>query len=233
MNSPRPKTGDVLLQAEGVSKRYRQGGRTLDILNNLDLKVEAGEIVALVGPSGSGKSSLLHILGLLDTPDAGQVMIARQSASHLPEAQRTQLRRLAIGFVYQFHHLLAEFTAAENVAMPLIIAGVRKKQAVAKAVELLEGFGLAERAEHRPAQLSGGEQQRVAMARALVHDPLVVLADEPTGNLDPETSAGVFDVLMRQVRLRGMAALVATHNLDLADQMDRVLELKAGKVRPL
>lgn len=228
MNSPMEK--DVLLRAEGVVKTFTQGGRSLNVLNNLDMKLEAGEIVALVGPSGSGKSTLLQILGLLDKPTAGHLRIGQQAAEHLAETERTKLRRSHIGFVYQFHHLLPEFTAQENVAMPQIIAGVKRLDAMAKAAHLLEGLGLGQRLDHRPARLSGGEQQRVAIARALANDPKLLFADEPTGNLDPSTSAEVFDTLLAQVRGRGIGALIATHNMDLAEQMDRILEMKAGRV---
>lgn len=228
-----PIEQDLLLRAEGINKSFSQGDNTLTILNNLDLRIDAGEIVALVGPSGSGKSTLLQILGLLDKADSGQITIENQQLGSLNESKRTKLRLSSIGFVYQFHHLLPEFNAMENVALPLIIAGEPKRLAYERAMKLLHQMGLKDRADHRPAKLSGGEQQRVAIARALVHDPQILLADEPTGNLDPETSALVFDLLLDQVRERNIAALLATHNLDLADQMDRVLELKAGKLLPL
>lgn len=231
MNSPMEK--DVLLRAEGVVKTFTQGGRSLNVLNNLDMKLEAGEIVALVGPSGSGKSTLLQILGLLDKPSSGHLRIGQQAAEKLPEAERTKLRRSHIGFVYQFHHLLPEFSAQENVALPQIIAGVKRSDAMAKAAHMLEGLGLGQRLDHRPARLSGGEQQRVAIARALANDPKLLFADEPTGNLDPSTSAEVFDILLAQVRGRGIGALIATHNMDLAEQMDRILEMKAGRVLTL
>lgn len=230
---PLPLEKDVMLKAEGIVKTFTQGGRTLNVLNQLDMKLEAGEIVALVGPSGSGKSTLLQILGLLDKPTSGHLRIGERAAEKLNDAERTKLRRTHIGFVYQFHHLLPEFTAQENVAVPQIIAGVKKSDANAKAAHLLEGLGLGERLDHRPARLSGGEQQRVAIARALANDPKLLFADEPTGNLDPTTSAEVFDILLRQVRERGIGALIATHNLDLAEQMDRILELRSGRVFPL
>lgn len=219
-----------LLQASNITKSYKQGGKDLKILQNLELSVEAGEIVALVGPSGSGKSTLLQILGLLDTSSAGQLMYGRQDVSRLSDKGRTELRRGSIGFVYQFHHLLPEFSAAENAAMPLIIAGVKYDAAIAKAEKRLSAMGLGGRTGHRPAELSGGEQQRVAIARALIHDPHLLFADEPTGNLDPKTSDEVFDILLTQVRERSVGALIATHNIDLADRMDRVLELKNGRV---
>ena len=223
----------VLLKVQGLEKTYGKGETALTILHNLDMKLEGGEITALVGPSGSGKSTLLQILGLLDTASAGQIYIADQLVAKLNDKARTNLRRDHIGFVYQYHHLLPEFTALENVAMPQIIAGVKKKAAHEKAASLLERLGLGKRLTHRPGKLSGGEQQRVALARALVNDPTLLFADEPTGNLDPETAAEVFDIMLEQVRERGIGALIATHNLDLADQMDRVLELKAGRVVPL
>lgn len=227
---PMPLDRDTLLKAEGVVKTFTQGEKTLNVLNNLDMKLEAGEIVALVGPSGSGKSTLLQILGLLDKPTSGHLRIGDRAAEHLNDTERTKLRRTHIGFVYQFHHLLPEFTALENVAMPQIIAGVKRADAKDKAASLLESLGLGQRLDHRPAKLSGGEQQRVAIARALANDPKLLFADEPTGNLDPTTSAEVFDILLGQVRQRGIGALIATHNMDLADQMDRILELKAGRV---
>jgi lipoprotein-releasing system ATP-binding protein len=224
---------DALLFARNITKTFVQGGNKLNILNNLDLKIEGGELCALVGPSGSGKSTLLQILGLLDKPTSGQLKIAGQSAEKLGDKARTKLRLSEIGFVYQFHHLLPEFNALENVAMPQIIAGIPKKEAHEKAAERLEALGLGKRLDHRPSRLSGGEQQRVAIARALINEPKLLFADEPTGNLDPETSGEVFKILLDQVRGRQIGALIATHNLDLADQMDRVLELKAGKILSL
>lgn len=222
--------GNALLLARGVTKTFSQGGNTLSILNNLDLKIEGGELCALVGPSGSGKSTLLQILGLLDKPTSGSLSIAGKQVEKLGDKPRTKLRLSDIGFVYQFHHLLPEFTALENVAMPQIIAGVKKADAHEKAAERLKALGLGARLEHRPAKLSGGEQQRVAIARALINEPKLLFADEPTGNLDPETSEEVFNILLEQVRGRKIGALIATHNMDLAEQMDRVLELKAGKI---
>ncbi len=227
-----PIEENVLLKVQGLEKSFGDGETALTILKNLDMKLEGGEIVALVGPSGSGKSTLLQILGLLDTPSAGQIFIADKLVAKLSDKQRTKLRREHIGFVYQYHHLLPEFTALENVAMPRIIAGAKKQEAQDKAADLLKRLGLGERLSHRPARLSGGEQQRVALARALVNDPTLLFADEPTGNLDPETAAEVFDIMLEQVRDRGIGALIATHNMDLADQMDRALELKAGRVVP-
>ena len=221
---------NTLLLARGITKTFTQGGNKLNVLNNLDLKMDGGEITALVGPSGSGKSTLLQILGLLDKPTSGDLKIAGKSAAKLGDKSRTKLRLTEIGFVYQFHHLLPEFSAVENVAMPLIIKGQKKAEAQGRAAALLKDLGLKDRLHHRPSALSGGEQQRVAIARALANEPKLLFADEPTGNLDPETSDSVFDILMEQVRERNIAALIATHNHDLADQMDRVLELKAGKI---
>jgi lipoprotein-releasing system ATP-binding protein len=189
-----------------------------------------GELVALVGQSGTGKSSLLHMAGLLEAPSSGTVHIAGREASALPDAERTQLRRDTIGFVYQAHHLLPEFTALENVAMPLRIAGRSRAAAEAEAARLLTQLGLAQRLTHRPAQLSGGEQQRVAIARALANKPRLLLADEPTGNLDPRTSGGVFDALVELVRAEGLAALIATHNHELAAKMDRALIFENGRL---
>lgn len=224
---------DVLLKISGLGKTFSQGQRQLTIFKNIDMKIEAGEIVALVGPSGAGKSTLLQIAGLLDQPSAGRILINKQEAGRLNDQGRTTLRKDHIGFVYQFHHLLPEFSALENVAMPQIIAGVKRKPAHTKAEQILISVGLADRLHHRPSQLSGGEQQRVAIARALVNDPMLLFADEPTGNLDEQTSAAVFDILMSQVRERKIGALIATHNLQLADQMDRILELRAGTLLPL
>ena len=224
--------GQVLMTVQGVEKTYEQGGKTLNVLQNLNLRLRGGEITALVGPSGSGKSSLLHILGLLDTPTGGQVMIGNQIVGKMGDRARTKLRNQTIGFIYQFHHLLPEFSAIENVALPLIIAGEKLSYAKEIAEDYLVSMGLEQRLDHRPAQLSGGEQQRVAIARALANQPKLLFADEPTGNLDPETSAEVFDILLDQVRNRGIGALIATHNIDLAEEMDRILELKGGKLVP-
>lgn len=225
-----PLEQEVLLKLSGLCKTFEQGGQTLNIFQGLDLKVEAGELVALVGQSGSGKSTLLHIAGLLDKPSEGSIIIDHQDVTKLGDAGRTKLRLKDIGFIYQFHHLLAEFTAQENVAMPLIIAGVNHDEAMDKGAQVLNQLGLGKRLDHRPARLSGGEQQRVAIARALANDPKLLLADEPTGNLDPDTSAEVFDILLEQVRDRELGALIATHNHDLADRMDRALELKGGRL---
>lgn len=225
-----PLHEDAVLLVEKLEKTFTQGARSLTIFSDLDLKVEAGQCVALVGQSGSGKSTLLHIAGLLDKPTAGEVYIDHKPTSKMKDAQRTRLRNSYIGFIYQFHHLLPEFSALENAAMPLIIMGAKKKYAHNKAHGLLNDLGLGQRIHHRPAQLSGGEQQRVAIARALITEPKLLLADEPTGNLDPETSAEVFEMLMSAVRDRDIAALIATHNIQLAEKMDRRLQLKAGAI---
>lgn len=225
-----PLHANVVLQAEDVEKTFYQAGRALTVLDKLDIKLVSGEIVALVGPSGSGKSTLLQLLGLLDTPTSGKITIDGFDATNMKDGERTELRRQYIGFIYQFHHLLPEFNALENVILPQMIAGVSKKVAKNEAERLLVSLGLKDRMDHRPARLSGGEQQRVAIARALANKPKLLLADEPTGNLDPETSAEVFDMLMNLVREEDICALIATHNMDLADQMDRVLELKNGRV---
>ncbi|MGB4106647.1 MAG: ABC transporter ATP-binding protein [Alphaproteobacteria bacterium] len=227
-----PLEANTLLKVEGLEKTFIQGGRQLTIFKGLNMKLEGGEIVALVGQSGAGKSTLLQLIGLLDKPTAGSIRINNQSVQKLSDSERTRLRRDFIGFVYQFHYLLPEFTALENVALPQIIAGKNETEARDKAEEILSGLKLGDRLLHRPGLLSGGEQQRVAIARALANDPQLLFADEPTGNLDPETSAEVFDMLLQQVRQRRIGALVATHNLALADQMDRALELKAGKIVP-
>lgn len=221
---------DAVLRLAGVERRFRTGEGSLHVLRGIDLAIEAGEIVALVAPSGAGKSTLLHIAGLLERADAGRVIIAGQDATTLDDTARTALRRGVIGFVYQFHHLLAEFDAVENAAMPLIIAGRPKAEARDRARGLLESLGLGGRLRHRPARLSGGEQQRVAIARALAHRPRLLLADEPTGNLDLETAEVVFGELLGLVRAQGAAALIATHNPDLAARMDRTLRLRDGRI---
>lgn len=217
---------------DGVIRRYRSGDGMLDVLRGADLALAPGEIVALVAPSGTGKSTLLHIAGLLDQPDGGSVRIDGREISRLGDADRTRLRRNSVGFVYQFHHLLAEFTALENVVLPQMIAGRSRRDAAARAAALLDGFGLAHRHDHLPGKLSGGEQQRVAIARALANRPRVLLADEPTGNLDATTAEAVFTELLRTVREQRVAALIATHNRDLADRMDRVLTLREGRIVP-
>ena len=215
-----------VLRLEGIAKTYNPGTPgAVDVLRGLDLSVAQGEVVALVAPSGAGKSTLLHIAGLLDTPDAGRVVLNGRDMTRLPDRTRTEARRREVGFVYQFHHLLPEFTALENIVLPQLANGVTDGAARARARDLLARVGLTPRADHRPASLSGGEQQRVAFCRALANAPALLLADEPTGNLDPATSDRVFDVLMALVRETGMAALIATHNLDLAGRMDRVVRL--------
>ena len=220
-----------VLSLRGVTRTYTTGaGRDLTVLKGVDLDVHAGEIVGLIGPSGSGKSSLLHAAGLLEHPTAGQVAVTGVDCTHLNDRARSRLRLGAVGFVYQFHHLLAEFTALDNIALPQMIAGVRRPAARERARELLTQLGLGDRLEHQPAQLSGGEQQRVAIARALANQPRLLLADEPTGNLDPTTSGAVFQSLFDLARLRGVACLIATHNLHLADFMDRVFALEDGRL---
>jgi lipoprotein-releasing system ATP-binding protein len=218
------------LRLENVTRTFAQAAGVLEVFRGLDLVLKPGELVALVGPSGSGKSSLLHIAGLLEAPTSGEVFIGGLAASTLPDAERTRIRRDTIGFVYQAHHLLPEFSAVENVVMPQRIAGKPRAQAERDAVHILTHLGLGERLTHRPAQLSGGEQQRVAIARALANRPKILLADEPTGNLDSKTSGGVFASLVDLVRSEGLAALVATHNLELAARMDRALVLHEGKL---
>ncbi|MDA0786272.1 MAG: ABC transporter ATP-binding protein [Proteobacteria bacterium] len=204
----------------------------MEVLRDVHMSLVPGEIVALVGPSGAGKSTLLHIAGLLERPDVGEVIIGDEACSALPEADRTRLRRGTLGFVYQFHHLLPEFTAQENIMLPQMIAGASRAEARGRAMELLEMMGLGDRATHRPGQLSGGEQQRIAIARSVANAPAILLADEPTGNLDPETAGGVFDQMLKLVRGAKLAALIATHNLELAAKMDRTLQLRDGRVEP-
>jgi len=218
------------LRLAAVERRYRTEAGELPVLLGADLTIAAGEIVALVAPSGTGKSTLLHLAGLLEKPDGGEVFIAGQAAGSLSDEARTAIRRNAIGFVYQFHHLLPEFTAAENIILPQLAAGKRRADATQRAKDLLGIFGLQARLDHRPGKLSGGEQQRVAIARALANQPRLLLADEPTGNLDVGTSDRVFAELLEQVRGQGLAALIATHNPDLARRMDRVVTLRDGKI---
>ena len=218
------------LELRAVSRTYRTGDANLQVLRAADLTLKPGEIVALVAPSGTGKSTLLHLAGLLERPDAGAVFVDGRDAGALPDPARTAIRRDAIGFVYQFHHLLGEFTALENVVLPQMIAGKRRREAEVRGRELLGTLGLAARAGHLPGKLSGGEQQRVAIARALANAPRVLLADEPTGNLDVGTSGVVFDALLGAVRGQGVAALIATHNPDLAARMDRRVTLRDGQV---
>ena len=219
---------ETVLNIEGVERTFRQGRTRLTVLRGVDLEVGEGEMVALVGPSGSGKSTLLHIAGLLESPSAGMVAVAGEPCGDLNDDARTAMRRHNIGFVYQYHHLLPEFSALENVVIPQIITGLRRSQARARARELLGWLGLAGRASHRPGRLSGGEQQRVAIARALANAPKLLLADEPTGNLDPETAADVLSVMLKLARGVGLAAVVATHNPELAARMDRVVRLEGG-----
>jgi lipoprotein-releasing system ATP-binding protein len=215
---------------KNVARRYVQGGATLEIFREVSLAVARGELVALVGQSGAGKSSLLHMAGLLEAASEGEIWIDGVAASALPDRERTRLRRDRIGFVYQAHHLLPEFNALENVMIPQLIAGRSKPDAAKEARRLLESLDLGQRLAHRPSQLSGGEQQRVAIARALANHPSLLLADEPTGNLDPRTAAGVFEALVALVHAEGLAALVATHNIDLAEKMDRSLLLHEGRI---
>ncbi|MBV8849215.1 MAG: ABC transporter ATP-binding protein [Methylobacteriaceae bacterium] len=221
---------DAPLALRAVRRSYRSGEGELHVLREVDLRLEAGEIVALVAPSGAGKSTLLHVAGLLEKPQGGQVFVAGRDAGALSDAKRSAIRRESIGFVYQFHHLMAEFSALENVVLPQLIAGVARQQARTRAAELLSSFGLARRLSHLPGKLSGGEQQRVAIARALANAPMVLLADEPTGNLDAATADAVFAQLLASVRKRNVAALIATHNAELAARMDRVLTLRDGRI---
>jgi lipoprotein-releasing system ATP-binding protein len=217
-----------LLEITGLNRSYVTGDRTLEVLKGVDLTVQPGEIVGLIGPSGSGKSSLLHAAGLLERPDAGTILIDGEDVGPLDERGRTRLRLAKIGFVYQFHHLMPEFDALDNAALPLRMGGLKQAAARARAAELLTTLGLGERLTHQPGQLSGGEQQRVAIARALANKPRLLLADEPTGNLDPATSQAVFAALRDIVRATGVSALIATHNMELAGHMDRVFALKDG-----
>jgi lipoprotein-releasing system ATP-binding protein len=221
---------EVVLDVRGLARTYLTGQGPLQVLRDVDLRVAAGQIVGLLGPSGSGKSSLLHAAGLLERPTAGQILIQGQDCGALSDAARTQIRLSTIGFVYQFHHLLPEFSALHNVALPALIAGKARKAALARAEELLGQLGLEGRLGHQPAQLSGGEQQRVAVARALTNSPRLLLADEPTGNLDPATSETVFANLRDLVRATGVAALIATHNMEMTRHLDRVLTLKEGRL---
>jgi lipoprotein-releasing system ATP-binding protein len=219
-----------VLELIGIDRTYRTEAGELPVLRGTELRLNAGELVGLVGPSGSGKSTLLHTAGLLERPEGGKVMLDGIDCLSLDDRGRTAVRRNKIGFVYQFHHLLPEFNAADNIAMPLMIAGVKKKAARDKAQALLEVMGLADRGHHQPGQMSGGEQQRVAIARALANDPRLVIADEPTGNLDPVTTERVFATLIKMVRNEGAAVLVATHNFALTQHMDRVLTLQDGQL---
>lgn len=220
----------ILLEARNLEKTHIQGDETLTIFKDVSLALHAGEIMALVGPSGAGKSTLLQMIGLLDKPTSGQIKVEGKLISKLDDESMTLLRRHTIGFVYQFHFLQAEFSAIENVMIPLMIAGVSKSDAKIKAGQLLTQMGLGHRLNHRPARLSGGEQQRVAIARALANDPKILLADEPTGNLDPKTSEDVFGMLIDRARKLGIGALIATHNMELARKMDRILLMQDGQL---
>ena len=226
----RLKQTKKVLKVDNLEKTFKQGGQDLTVIKDLNLSIEKGEMVALIGPSGSGKSTLLQMIGLLDKPTSGRVMIGGKDAGQMNDNERTKLRRDFIGFIYQYHHLQPEFSAVENVILPQMIKGRKKKDAKERAEQLLTAMGLSHRFTHRPARLSGGEQQRVAIARALANNPRLLLADEPTGNLDVATSADVFEILIELVRQSGIGALIATHNIELALQMDRVLELKGGKI---
>jgi lipoprotein-releasing system ATP-binding protein len=219
-----------VLQIETVERRYQQGEVVLEILCGASLDVWPGDSIAIIGPSGAGKSTLLHIAGLLEQPDSGEVYIKGRPTTGHSDAERTAIRRNEIGFVYQFHHLLPEFSAAENVMLPQMIHGLSKREAKQRSDELLAFLGLGERLEHRPSELSGGEQQRVAIARAVANAPSILLADEPTGNLDPHTASHVFGMLAKLVQASGLAAVIATHNLDLASRMDRRVTIKNGVV---
>ena len=225
---------DPILQLSGITKAYNAGKPTeVQVLQGTDLSPDAGEVVALVAPSGAGKSTLLHIAGLLDTPDGGTVQIAGEDMTGQTDRRRTRMRRADVGFIYQFHHLLPEFSALENIVLPQLANGVGRGEADARARDLLDKVGISARADHRPAALSGGEQQRVAFCRALANAPKLLLADEPTGNLDPATSDQVFGALLDLVRATGLSALIATHNLELAGRMDRQIRLEAGRLVPL
>jgi lipoprotein-releasing system ATP-binding protein len=221
---------EPILRLIGIERHFKEGQNQLNVLTGADLDLFPGELVALVAPSGTGKSTLLHIAGLLEKPDAGQVIVLGREAGSLSDAERTAIRRNEIGVVYQFHHLLPELTALENVMIPQLIRGLPRDQAAARANELLGYMRVDKRASHRPSELSGGEQQRVAVARAVANGPRILLADEPTGNLDPKTAEYVFEALTRVVRASGLAALVVTHNYDLANLMERRITLEAGKV---
>lgn len=223
-------SGVPALRLVGIQRSYREGKGSIDILKDAALDLRGGEMVALVAPSGTGKSTLLHVAGLLEKPDGGDVLIGGNSTSGLRDSELTRLRREEIGFVYQAHHLLPEFSAQENVMLPQVIRGLARKEAASRAAELLAFLGLGKRLVHRPSELSGGEQQRVAIARAVANAPRILLADEPTGNLDPHTSSHVFQTLISLVRASGVAALVATHNLELASRMDRRITLQDGRV---
>ncbi|MGI9366868.1 MAG: ABC transporter ATP-binding protein [Rhizobiaceae bacterium] len=221
---------DPVLRMNGIKRIYGEGKRALTILDGAEMEINRGELVALVAPSGAGKSTLLHLAGLLERPNSGSLSIGGVECGKLNDDKRTRMRRIDIGFVYQFHHLLPELDARENIALPQLIAGSDQAAANSRADELLDHLGIASRATHRPSQLSGGEQQRVAIARAVVNQPKLLLADEPTGNLDPSTSRLVFDALTDLVRSTGLAALIATHNHELAAQMDRTVTIDGGRI---
>jgi lipoprotein-releasing system ATP-binding protein len=221
---------EAVIELRGVERHYVQAERKLTILNGADFSLKRGEMVALVAPSGTGKSTLLHTAGLLERPDGGDVILAGKACGKLSDDERTAVRRNDVGFVYQFHHLLPEFSALENIMMPQLIKGLPRKEAAERAAQLLDYMKIGQRAQHRPSELSGGEQQRVAIARAVANAPLVLLADEPTGNLDPATASYVFEALEALVRQSGLAALIATHNHELAGRMDRRVTLSEGKV---
>ncbi len=227
------QTEDPVLYLHKVERRYWQGETALEILKGADLGLWPGQSVALVAPSGAGKSTLLHLAGLLEHPDGGEIYVHGQATSALPDDERTRIRRVQIGFVYQAHHLLPEFSAIENVMIPQMIRGLAKDQAARRAAELLGYLGLKDRLTHRPAELSGGEQQRVAMARAVANAPRILLADEPTGNLDPHTSEHVFDALTQLVRAARLTVLIATHNMEIAARMDRRVTIREGLVEEL
>jgi lipoprotein-releasing system ATP-binding protein len=231
--APRPAARETSLRLAGIERRFRQGEAWLEVLRGVELTLAPGQVIALVGPSGSGKSTLLQVAGLLEHPDGGEVYIAGQACGRLADAQRTQIRRERLGFVYQFHHLLPEFSALENVMLPQMLAGADRRSARKRARALLGALGLAEREEHRPARLSGGEQQRVAIARAMANRPAVLLADEPTGNLDEETARKVFEALVAAARGTAAALLIATHNAELAARADGIYRLHNGLVEPL
>lgn len=222
---------EIALELQGITRHFKQAGETLEVLRGAELKLLRGEIVALVGPSGSGKTTLLQVTGLLDHPTSGKVVIAGKPVDSKSDKVRTQRRLQDLGFVYQFHHLLPEFSAIENVMLPQMVKGKGKVAAREKAAQLLEEIGLGHRLTHRPAQLSGGEQQRVAIARALANDPAVILADEPTGNLDPHTADQVFEILFRIAKEKHVAALIATHNMELAQRMDRIVRMQDGVLK--
>lgn len=219
-----------ILEMRGIHRSFKQGGQVLQVLRGVDLEIAKGEIVALIGPSGSGKSTLLQLAGLLERPTKGDIYLEGQKCSALNDRLRTELRRDYLGFVYQYHNLLSDFTALENVMIPQLIDGIKTKEAEDRARWLLKKMGLEKRSSHRPMEMSGGEQQRVAIARALANMPKLLLADEPTGNLDPKTSETVFTELLSIVKETGLSALVATHNFDLADRMDRKVKLDSGKL---